>query len=235
VREILAERGVERVHPAERLPIATRCRYSRGMNTTCRMKITLLTVLALLAVPASAHALLLTGDGAAFVRSIPNTMPAPAGDVEVRLGGCPGEPDAAACWVAEWGAIYISDTANMIAPRHELGHVFDARNLDDRERAMLAPWLVRGATAATWGACGDPHHMATYARGRNACAREMFAEAYAGCAARALPARTVTFRRRGVSWTQELPEDNMWQDGYGWSPSLKHVCALIRVSASPVV
>jgi hypothetical protein len=35
-----------------------------------------------------------------------------------------------------------------------------------------------------------------------------------------------------------LPEDNMWPDGYGWSPSLrvlKHVCALIRVSASPVV
>jgi hypothetical protein len=200
-------------------------------------RVLFLITLAFLAAPAPAGAASYTGDGAAHMRGVASVMPGPAGALEVRMGVCPGASRAAGCWIRELGLIYLLDE-NPITAMHEMGHAFDTRNLDDGERAVLAPVLLKGATDATWSRCGVVN-TPDYGLRENKCPTELFGEAYAACALKALPERVELFRtRRGTVGGRGRAATSTWPFAYGYMPSLKQhrrVCALIRAFASPAV
>jgi hypothetical protein len=113
---------------------------------------------------------------------------------------------------------------------HELGHAFDARNLDADERAYLVtdlgyppdtPWenLAREVPG------GDL--LCRYL----ACPNEQFADAYAGCA---LGYHLTT--SRGAVLSTRGRATSAWWSGYGWRADrarYRSVCSSIRAFADP--
>ena len=141
------------------------------------------------AAPASAGAATMTGDAAAWARAIHVHAPGPSGPpIEIDLGPCPGLPDAGGCSMPWAGRIYLLNR-DPFTLEHELGHFYDARDLDDKERAWLLPLL--GARDDTpWDrpdrwTDGDPYCLHTV------CANERFADAYAACALDLHPGRWI--------------------------------------------
>jgi hypothetical protein len=177
----------------------------------------------LLTAPASTRAQLPTGplptgDAAVWMTSIHSRMPAPAGPAPtVIFGACPGLAEASAC--LDGGTIYI-ETRNPFDIEHELGHLFDARNLDPMERRFLRPMLGGGK----WSDCGDVTDMAYYGH----CPKETFADAYAACALALHPPR-ITAQGRFLLGNWETSYD--W-----WNPGPKRnaeMCGTIRAFADP--
>lgn len=103
---------------------------------------------------------------------LPSPMP------PIVHGPCPGMPDAGACW--DGTAVYVDafDVDDRDVLRHELGHAFDTRHLDDAERAALARLLgrrgVEWCDVGAWQARADEDT-------RHAPPCEQFADAYANC------------------------------------------------------
>jgi hypothetical protein len=117
---------------------------------------------------------------------------------------CPGMTDGPACYSPDTNTIYVRQPG--FAFQHELGHAFDAANLDDGERSrfihithLRGPW--RQGTGFTAGGLRSPS--------------EKFADAYAACRLRLDPRRE-------------------WETGYDWTPSPRlhrRVCAFISRAA----
>ena len=137
---------------------------------------TLLAALALAwAQPAEAHGPLLlspsgTHLGAPYQDWVHRSyVPAVRGRVRVDLTGCPWAPRAHGCVFSNPATIYMRRGAGLRGTlHHELGHLFDFRVLNDRDRARFKRLL--GQTARRWTSSGDNSP------------RERFAEAYSWCA-----------------------------------------------------
>lgn len=146
-------------------------------------------------------------------------VPGPAGDVTIAATRCPGN-GAWGCADITDGVLYLGDRARFMA-YHELGHFFDARDLNDEDRAELkflmhipqrTPWEKVRSLEDT---CGDKD-----------CPSEMFADAYANCALGNSPAPK---RLRGGRLV------GTWETAYGYSPTPsenRQVCALIRAAGA---
>lgn len=98
-------------------------------------------------------------------------MPTVPGRVKVILTGCPAMPRAAGCvYTRRPRVVYLR--SGLRDPRgvllHELGHLYDLRVLNDRDRRRFRRIMHRPVGVRWW-------------RGRGAPA-ELFAEAYSWCA-----------------------------------------------------
>ena len=110
----------------------------------------------------------LTGQWQAWANA--SLVPTVAGQVTIKLTGCPGLPKAAGCvYTAQPRVIYIK--RGLSHPRgvmlHELGHVYDLTVLSDRDRGEFRS-IMRKPHSQWW-------------KGKVPLA-EWFAEAYAWCA-----------------------------------------------------
>jgi hypothetical protein len=110
----------------------------------------------------------LTGQWQAWANA--SLVPTVAGQVTIKLTGCPGLPKAAGCvYTKQPRVIYIKK--DLTHPRgvmlHELGHVYDLTVLSNRDRGAFRKIMRR------------PH--AQWWKGKVPLA-EWFAEAYAWCA-----------------------------------------------------
>jgi hypothetical protein len=194
---------------------------------------TLLITTALAAVaPAASASVTFTGDGATWAQAQhPATaLPGDGIPVEVSLAKCPGLPNAGGCVIDS--RIYLTAEPDRLVFMHELGHIYDARNLDDYERGALAPYLVPGKA---WSDCGNVANLdATDGSEYGQCPKEVFADAYAACALKAIPEH---YRRSGKH-RRFVPASLNWPTGYRYMPSLTRqriVCALIRAFGDPAV
>lgn len=125
------------------------------------------------------------------------SVPGPAGVVWVGQGNCPYLPVSDhAC--SQGDHVYADDVVSLM---HELGHQFDYNNLDDGERATLAPEL--GLAGVAWMNCGAVD-VAGYGR----CPAERFADAYQSCAFRNTPPAHERTQPFGYGWT---PTRAMWR------------------------
>jgi hypothetical protein len=131
----------------------------------------------LLAFPAGASAgtTLVTQDGAPRPQPFQSwvdraAVPTPPGVVTVALRACPGGPAwGAACADPLARTVYLGpEGRDPVTVLHELGHLFDALVLDDRDRAGFRS-LMHRRSAWIAAASTNPLH-------------EQFAEAYALCA-----------------------------------------------------
>lgn len=125
--------------------------------------------------------------------------------ITIVRGPCPDEPQALGCAHAADATVYV-DTRDRFIVQHEIGHLFDAQRLDDRERGALAHLLH---ARAPWNAPS----LDGFGDDSPAPARELFADAYAAC-------------RLGLD-----PERGEWSTSYDWYPRTsgqqRHVCAVI--------
>jgi hypothetical protein len=133
-----------------------------------------------------------------------NGIPGPSA-VTVEYADCPYYDDGGSCADPEHAVVYLADD-DAFTRQHELGHLFDAQRLDDRERTALAPLLDEPDDAAWDAATGEQCAGA-------ACPSERFADAYAACR---------------LGWS---PNGGEWADAYGYSPTPRthrRMCAAIR-------
>jgi hypothetical protein len=97
-------------------------------------------------------------------------VPVVSGRVRVGLRGCPAHPDAVGCVYSDRLTVIYIDKRRAVLPAtlyHELGHLFDWRVLNNRDRRRFKRLV--GKPRASWF------------HGRNAPS-EQFAEAYSFCA-----------------------------------------------------
>ena len=98
-------------------------------------------------------------------------VPVVGGRLRVYLTGCPGKPKAAGCvFYRHPRRVYLKRSARGLAGvfYHELGHLFDFRVLNDRDRRQFRRLMGQQGRRWAWS-------------GRNPPA-ELFAEAYSWCA-----------------------------------------------------
>jgi hypothetical protein len=172
-----------------------------------------------LTAPAS-HAATFTGPRAQWLTwwEAVGKVPGPSGAIELRKGPCPSS-NALGCADIDDGELWLA-TNKLFAAEHELGHFFDARNLDDEEREQLQfrmgirldiPW----ENPRVFGdGCGVDQ-----------CPSEMFADAYANCALGRSPAGHHRAHGRITGG---------WESPYGYAPSASQhrtICATIRAFA----
>lgn len=169
-------------------------------------------------------------DVAAWARAVQarTHVPGPAGpaiDVVV-LADVPGQPASDGGWVGgAYSTVYLTrrDDATL---EHELGHAFEERNLDVKERVWLVDELgFRAGTPwqnpARW--TGDLYcqHVA--------CPDEVVADAYAGCALHyRLTTEWGNLLRRGSA--------QAWWGSYGWRTTRARyaaICSAIHAFADP--
>jgi hypothetical protein len=133
-------------------------------------------------------------------------VPLVGGRVQIRRQSCPGHPSLAACVFSRrpW-ILYLKP--GLKEPRrlvyHELGHVFDLRVLNRRERGIFK--RIMGIRLRGWFRGGLPP-------------AEWFADGYAGCALRRQLRRRARPTAYGYSPT---------------TSQHARVCQLIRDAASP--
>jgi hypothetical protein len=173
-------------------------------------------MIGLLAGAKSTEAAAMTGSASAWARASPMHVPGPAGpEITINFGSCPGLDDASACWMPWVSQIWLTEK-NEFDLMHELGHVFDARNLDAMERKYLRPRIMLGKA---WDDCGEVR-IEVY----GACPKERFADAYANCAL-------------GYSPSKSLDDAYIpFASSYGYRPTRKHhhrICELIKAFADP--
>lgn len=118
------------------------------------------------------------GDGGAvaWVQSTETHAPGPAGLIDITIGPVPGQPDSGGGYAD--GRIWLTGFSRT-ALEHELGHVFDERQLDDEEHALMLPSLgypdgTPWVNPAQWTTDLYCKHIA--------CPDERLADLYAGCA-----------------------------------------------------
>lgn len=140
-------------------------------------------------------------------------VPGPAGPtIDVRFEPVPGTPEAGGGWTPWTSTIYMSEPLDRTL-EHEIGHAFDARNLDDDERAYLVtslgyqpgtPW----ENLARWEPGGDLYCL------HIDCPDERFADAYMGCALGLRLAAPPQIWRRWRNYPVRA-----WWSTYGWTTS----------------
>jgi hypothetical protein len=131
------------------------------------LRLTVLLVAALIW-PTPARAAV-TGDWGGY-QAVASRLHVPLPDAYIHRGECPVVAGAA-CAYQNTGDIWLPADSDRFTLAHELGHMFDAQFLDDRERK----WLRRlmHAPGGDWG--------------REWGAAEWFADYYATCAIRPRP------------------------------------------------
>jgi hypothetical protein len=134
--------------------------------------------------------------------------PAPSPMPAIVNAACPDDPDAGGCYYPPTHPtfqhrLYVA-SADSFTFQHELGHAFDAVEIDNTERARFARLV--GRVGAPW--------EASSAQDRDGLG-ETFADAYAAC-------RT------------NLNPNKEWETSTGYTPSARRhrrVCRFLRYTA----
>ena len=140
-------------------------------------------------------------------------VPLPRGPVAVLRQPCPGYPGALGCVVSlQPDTIFWLD-GDRATLEHELGHIFDRRQLDDGERNAIKRRLHK--TRMAW--CDTATYMALRDQTpENSPPCEDFADAYMNCRMR------------------KQADDDNFEVSYGYNPTRRahrRMCALIRRAA----
>ncbi len=168
-----------------------------GRDSRCATLAVLVAILGLGVMPAAAQAEL--------------WVPLPRGPITVLRQPCPDYPDALGCVRSDQpDTIYWADGDHGTL-EHELGHIFDRRQLDDGERNAIKRRLHK--TDMAW--CDTATYQAlAWQKPSNAPPCEDFADAYSNC--------------RLHRW----PDDEDFDvSSYGYNPTRRQhrkMCALIR-------
>jgi hypothetical protein len=141
------------------------------------------------------------------VATISGWVPIDTLQVDIKVGLCPGLPDAAACYIQEYGSIYVRKLYRKVIQTiaHELGHVFDGQILSESDRWRFT--AILGLKPQPWSPIGGRD---AYDCGKNGvyCPKEWFADDFSGCA---LDAPTVHLKSGwwpvgvyGAPWTPRI-------------------------------
>jgi hypothetical protein len=185
------------------------------------IRIALVAALAALTIASSARAATFTGPRAQWMTWLEaaSREPGPDGAILLRSGSCPGT-EALGCADVDGGELWLAIGSKFVA-MHELGHFFDARNLDADERAELQ-FLMGVRMDEPWQ---NPKVFGADC-GYNQCPSEMFADAYANCAlGRSFTGRRVSKGHYRGGWESPygyLPRSNRWY---------RAMCATISAAA----
>jgi hypothetical protein len=145
-----------------------------------------------------------------WANQIDRFMPTPDGDLAVNERACPWTAARACVFTFDGVQSFYFDPASATRGdfRHELGHIFDGRELTDADRGELTP-LMKFAPGTDW------HHGTEHAT----MPAEQFAEFYAYCP---------QLRWRDGRWRSNNGERRI---GYG-PRRVGAICDVIRRAAS---
>jgi hypothetical protein len=144
-------------------------------------------------------------------------VPLDAVNAEIKVGECPGVPNAGGCADVDAGIIWISrDSLDKDTVAHELGHFFDRQVLNDgmRNKIMYRFFQIGGQVWMPY--VGEealvkcPH--------QNICSNELFADGFSACARHITP----------YLYTPDHQWDQIGGYGLDWTPKIKkRLCPFI--------